>query len=68
MTTVLTIAPLGGADMRRWCGGWATGQGDVVEVQSAANLSVNAIPDAAAELDNAIYEALATRGEVIVFA
>lgn len=68
MTTVLTIAPLGGADMTRWCGGWAARQGDVVAVQSAANLTVNAIPDAAAELDNMIYKALATPGEVIVFA
>lgn len=34
MTTVLTIAPLGGADMRKWCGGWATRQGGVVSVQS----------------------------------
>ncbi|MGB0877554.1 MAG: PE-PPE domain-containing protein [Mycobacterium sp.] len=68
MVTVLTIAALGGADMRRWCGGWATRQGEVVAVPTAANLSVNAIPDAAAELDNSIYKALATPGEVIVFA
>ncbi len=68
MTTVLTVAPLGGADMTRWCGGWATRQGEVVAVQSAASLSVKAIPDAAVELDNAIYEALTAPGEVIVFA
>lgn len=69
MTTVLTIAPLGGADMTEWCGGWAQRQGSVVEVESAANLTVDAIPDAAAELDAAIHETLtATRGDVIVFA
>lgn len=68
MVTVLTIAPLGGADMTRWCGGWAARQGDVVAVQSAASLSVSAIPDAAVELDNVIYETLTAPGEVIVFA
>lgn len=69
MTTVLTIAPLGGHDMSKWCGSWAARQGDVVEVHTAANLSVNAIPDAALELDAVIHETLTgTRGDVIVFA
>lgn len=69
MTTVLTIAPLGGHDMTRWCGGWAGRQGgEVIAVPTAANLTVNAIPDAAVELDNAIYETLTAPGEVIVLA
>ncbi len=54
MSTVLTIAPLGGADMTRWCGGWATRQGEVIAVPSAANLTVNAIPDAALEVDKLV--------------
>lgn len=69
MTTILTIAPLGGADMTKWCGGWAARQGDVVEVPSAAKLTVDTIPEAAAELDALIHETLTrTRGDVIVFA
>lgn len=69
MTTVLTIAPLGGTDMRTWCGGWATRQGgEVIEVQSAANLSAKAIPEAAAELDGMIHESLAVgRTDIVVF-
>ncbi|MCH9728373.1 MAG: PE-PPE domain-containing protein [Actinomycetia bacterium] len=65
MVTVLTVAPLGGTDMRKWCGGWAQRQGAVVEVPTAANLSVRAIPDAARALDTVIRD---TPGKLIVFA
>lgn len=68
VTTVLTIAPLGGRDMTRWCGGWATRQGGVVAVPTAANLHVDTIPDAAAELDGLIHEILAAPGDAVVFA
>ena len=64
MTTVLTVAPLGGRDMTRWCGGWAGRQGEVVEVPTAADLSVKAIPDAARSLDAVIR---GTAGKLIVF-
>lgn len=63
MTTVLTIAPLGGADMSQWCGGWPQRQGRVVAVPTAANLSANAIPDAAAALNRAIHRELASSDE-----
>ncbi len=66
MTTVLTIAPLGGFDMSNWCGGWAKRQGGpVVKVPTAANLSKDAISDAAIELDKLIRS---TPGDLIVFA
>lgn len=65
MTTVLTIAPLGGADMSKWCGGWASSQGEVVEVPTAADLRPDTIPDAAEELDGLIH---GTLGAVTVFA
>ena len=65
MTTVLTIAPLGGADMTSWCGGWAGRQGRVIEVPSAANLSISAIPDSAVALDNLVHT---HTDELIVFA
>lgn len=69
MTTVLTIAPLGGTDMLKWCGGWAGRQGgDVVEIPTAANLSVSAIPDAAAALNRALHRELASSDrDVVVF-
>lgn len=68
MTTVLTIAPLGGYDMTGWCGGWAARQGKVVEVPSAANLSVRAIPNAAVECDELIHETLTAGDDALVFA
>lgn len=55
MTSVLTVAPLGGHDMTEWCGGWAQRQGgSVTAVPTAANLSRDAIPNAAIELDKMI--------------
>lgn len=55
MSTVFTVAPLGGHDLSEWCGGWAQRQGGpVLEVPTAANLSKDAIPDAALELDKMI--------------
>lgn len=66
MTTVLTIAPLGGADMTEWCGGWAQRQGGkVIAVPTAANLSVSAIPDAAASLNRVLHRELASSDEDI---
>ncbi len=66
MTTVLTIAPLGGRDMTQWCGGWASRQGRVIEVPSAANLSITAIPDAAIALDNLVHTH--TEDDLVIFA
>ncbi len=50
--------------MTKWCGGWATRQGRVVAVPTAADLSKEAIPDAAYELDNLIRY---IHGDIIVF-
>lgn len=66
MTTVLTIAPLGDADMGKWCGGWAARQGRVIEVPSASNLSISAIPDAAIALDNLVHTH--TEDDLTIFA
>jgi len=70
MTTVLTVAALGDNDMSKWCNGWAGRNGrTVIKVPSAADLSKDGIPKAAAELDRLIHETLAeTEGLVIVLA
>lgn len=67
--TVIGVPALGGKSLAGWCGGWAQKPGRrYVEVDSAADLSVGAIPDAAQELDDLICTTLTmTRDQVVGF-
>lgn len=70
MTTVITVAALGGNDMAKWCNGWAgRGGKKIVESPTTNNLISDAIPREAEELDEVIRQTLAIEdGDVVVFA
>ncbi len=69
MTRVLTVAPLGGADMSNWCGGWAKRNNRYpVSVPSLANLNKSSISEAADHLIEMVNDCVKNNEEVNLLA